>query len=104
MGRQSRNRVLDKLKQRVLALDAQSVDKLYGLEPVYEPGATGSDADLSAYVEFLCPWCCENVGTSIDLTGGSRRCVEDCQVCCAPMEITIEVDGRGRLRAVTAQR
>jgi hypothetical protein len=79
-----------------------SSDEIYGLEPVYEPGDAG--AALGAFAEFPCPCCCETIGTTIDLTDGSRVWIEDCQVCCQPMQITIEVDERGELRDVTAER
>ncbi len=93
---------VSKLKQRIGSIDSATVDEMYGLEPVFEPG-TGNAA-LESYVEFLCPYCCENVGTSIDLTAGSRSCIEDCQVCCQPYELTIEVDAHGQLGSLGAQR
>jgi len=92
------------LKDSILALDAQHIDALYGLEPVYEPEAAGGSSSLGDYAEFLCPWCCENIGTAVDLTAGSRRLIEDCQVCCHPFELCIEVDSAGALREVTVQR
>lgn len=95
---------VDALKASILALDAQHIDVLYGLEPVYEPEAAGGPSTLGDYAEFLCPWCCENIGTIIDLTAGSRRLIEDCQVCCHPLEISVEVDSAGILRNVTVQR
>jgi len=91
-----------RLLQRVGTSDARLVDELYGLEPVYEPGEAG--AALDAFAEFACPYCCETIGTPIDLTDGSRVWIEDCQVCCQPMQITIEVSERGELGGVTAER
>ena len=92
----------ESLRQKLSSADAHLVDGLYGLEPVYEPGDAG--AALGAFAEFPCPGCCETIGTTIDLTDGSRAWIEDCQVCCQPMQITIEVDERGELRGVTAER
>lgn len=89
-------------KKRIVSDDPATVDELYGLEPVFEPGE--GNAALDTYSEFLCPYCCENVGTSIDLTAGSRSCIEDCQVCCQPYELTIEIDENGRLRGIAARR
>jgi hypothetical protein len=91
-----------RLMQRVGSDDARLVDELYGLEPAYEPGE-GVPA-LDAFAEFLCPYCCESIGTSIDLTDGSRSWIEDCQVCCQPMQITITVSERGELGDVVAER
>lgn len=90
------------LAARVAAPDAADIDRLYGLEPVYEPGA--AHAALGEYVEFLCPYCCENIGTAVDLTGGSRSYIEDCQTCCAPMQITLEIGLGGELRGFEATR
>lgn len=92
----------ESLRQKLSSTDARLVDELYGLEPVYEPGDAG--AALGAFAEFPCPCCCETIGTTIDLTDGSRVWIEDCQVCCQPMQITIEVDERGELHSVTAER
>jgi hypothetical protein len=90
------------LHQKLGAPDATLVDQLYGLEPVFEPAE--SAAALGQYVEFLCPWCCENVGTSIDLTAGAHSAIEDCQVCCQPFELTVELDSRGELKRLDVQR
>jgi histidyl-tRNA synthetase len=85
------------------ALDAKRIDTLYGLEPVYEPGAE-SDGALREFVEIDCPWCGEVSGLHVDLTADDREVIEDCQVCCAPMTIALEVDARGALVAVTSRR
>lgn len=92
------------LKASVVALDARHVDELYGLEPVFEPESAGGAALLRDYAEFLCPWCCEVIGTTVDLTAGSRQLIEDCQVCCHPMELSIDVGAQGELRGVSVQR
>jgi len=89
-------------KKRIVSVDPITVDALYGLEPVFEPAE--SNAALDSYAEFLCPYCCENVGASIDLTAGPRSYIEDCQVCCQPYELDIDVDENGRLCGVTARR
>lgn len=86
----------------VATLDADRIDELYGLEPVFEP-ETASPA-LGAFVEIQCPWCGEVSGTTIDLTTADRHYIEDCQVCCNPMELAIDVDDRGELRSVTTRR
>jgi len=75
--------------------DAASVDELYGLEPVYEPG--GADAELGRFVRVDCPYCGERYETPVDLTAGSFSYVEDCQICCRPIELGGEVDERGAL-------
>jgi len=81
---------------------AQDIDALYGLEPVFEPGA--SSGELLQFVTISCPYCGEAFGTSVDLSGGSCAYVEDCQVCCQPIEVAIEVDAAGELQAIHARR
>jgi len=41
-------------------------------------------------ISIECPHCGELFFTTADLSEGSYSTVEDCQVCCRPMEITIE--------------
>jgi hypothetical protein len=102
MARSSKQSELDALKQALVAIDGQSVDRLYGLEPVYEPNA--SNSALGEYLEFLCPYCSECIGTSVELTGESHSYIEDCQVCCQPLEISLEIGQNGRLRSYSVQR
>jgi hypothetical protein len=82
--------------------DRQAIDALYGLEPVFEPGA--STGELLQFVTISCPYCGEDFETSIDLSSGSADYVEDCQVCCQPIVVAIEVDTAGDLQAVHARR
>ena len=48
-----------------------------------------------------CPYCGEAITILIDTSAGSQTYVEDCQVCCQPMNIVIEVDN-GELLSVSA--
>jgi hypothetical protein len=81
--------------------DAADIDARYGLEPVIEPDEA---AELGSFVVVDCPYCGESYGTPVDLTAGSFSYVEDCQVCCQPIELAVEVDAAGRLSAITARR
>jgi uncharacterized protein (DUF983 family) len=85
------------------ALNAQAIDALYGLEPVFEPGA-GDSFGLSQFVTVQCPNCGEAFENAVDLSAGSFQYVEDCQVCCQPIELAGAVDENGVLSAVTAGR
>lgn len=40
-----------------------------------------------------CPHCWEGHRLFIDVSAGSASYVEDCQVCCHPMEITLVIHG-----------
>ena len=84
-------------------LDPQTIDALYGLEPVFEPGA-GDAARPSEFVTVQCPYCGEAFETAVDLSAGSFRYVEDCQVCCQPIDLEGEVDESGGLVGLTASR
>ncbi|MGA0001349.1 MAG: CPXCG motif-containing cysteine-rich protein [Steroidobacteraceae bacterium] len=82
--------------------DSKSIDELYGLEPIFEPGDT-SDVP-TRLVRLQCPYCGETIDTLMDLSAGSFRYIEDCQVCCQPIEMTGEVDAGGALLSVSADR
>ena len=84
-------------------LDPQSIDALYGLEPVFEPGGPGS-SQATEFVTIQCPYCGEGFETAVDLSAGSFSYVEDCQVCCQPIELAGEVDDAGALLGVTTGR
>jgi hypothetical protein len=47
-----------------------------------------------------CPYCGESFETTADLSAGSQRYIEDCAVCCRPIEITLQVGHDGELLGV----
>jgi hypothetical protein len=51
-----------------------------------------------------CPYCGEGFETTVDGSAGSQRYIEDCPVCCRPIEFQAEVDGDGNLLALTTHR
>jgi len=51
-----------------------------------------------------CPYCGENFELEIDCSAGDQQYVEDCPVCCEPIEISTTIDLDGNLQAVQAQR
>ncbi len=54
--------------------------------------------------EIACPYCGESISVWVDEGGGStQRYVEDCSVCCRPIEIAVDVSEEGAL-SVTALR
>lgn len=40
-----------------------------------------------------CPFCAESFTALLDLSAGGQSYIEDCEVCCQPIQITFEVDG-----------
>ena len=78
--------------------NSPGVDELYGLEPVIEPGdgdAAGESSDSLQWRTVQCPYCGEPFDTPVDLSGGSTSYIEDCQVCCRPIEFRLEVAAEG---------
>jgi hypothetical protein len=49
--------------------------------------------DPESFAEARCPYCGEPIEMAVDLSAGSQQYVEDCAVCCRPIEVTLRVDG-----------
>lgn len=50
-------------------------------------------------VAVPCPYCGERVELMIDASADVQHYVEDCPVCCRPMEISVAIDGAGEVLA-----
>jgi hypothetical protein len=100
-------RELDPLKRRIADLDPSSIDALYGLEPVYEPGNGLPGLLPEEFVAVQCPYCGERLETRVDLTADEPSYIEDCQVCCRPIQFVLEraePAGQGALVSVEVRR
>jgi hypothetical protein len=42
-----------------------------------------------------CPYCGEPFETMVDFSSGSTSYIEDCAICCRPIEFLLEVADRG---------
>lgn len=42
--------------------------------------------------DVSCPFCGETITLLIDASAGAQAYIEDCRVCCRPMQVTIEAD------------
>lgn len=42
-----------------------------------------------------CPYCGESIEISVDASLPSQQYIEDCQVCCRPITLRVEVDADG---------
>jgi Cysteine-rich CPXCG len=76
---------------------------------VFEPeqGAPANAAGAEGAAQFTtvqCPYCGEPFDTLLDLSAGSTSYIEDCQICCRPIELGIEVGVAGELTSVSAKR
>jgi hypothetical protein len=80
------------------------IDLLYGLEPVIEPGESAGGEGLEPFADITCPYCGEVMTTRLDLSAGSQTYVEDCQVCCQPIQMSVSVTESGTLDAVNTER
>jgi Cysteine-rich CPXCG len=93
-------------KRAVKLSDAQSIDVQYGLEPVIDPSES-ADGGAPGGMQFHlveCPYCGESFDTPVDTSSGSARYVEDCQICCQPIEFSLEVDHTGVLQSLSTLR
>jgi hypothetical protein len=73
---------------------------------ILEPGTASGSADPKRYGtehmngdrfttqehHFDCPHCGEPISMLLDLSAGAQRYVEDCEVCCNPIEIHFQVE------------
>lgn len=41
---------------------------------------------------ITCPFCAESIVILLDVSAGDQSYIEDCQVCCRPMQIGFAVD------------
>ena len=96
--------MLERLRRRITRLDADSIDRLYGLEPVWEPGRGPARLAPEEIVAVRCPYCGERLQTRVDLTADEPAYVEDCEVCCRPIEFQIEREEGGALLALQVRR
>jgi hypothetical protein len=49
-----------------------------------------------------CPYCGEPIEILVDGSVDSQHYIEDCQVCCRPIEVAVTVDEDGELRVGVA--
>ncbi len=40
-----------------------------------------------------CPYCGESIDLLVDDSAGDQQYIEDCQVCCRPIVVTVTVEG-----------
>ena len=52
-------------------------------------------ANSAEPVEIACPYCGETIEILVDPSVESQSYIEDCQVCCRPMNLTVTFDEEG---------
>lgn len=50
---------------------------------------------MESTFEYSCPYCGEVSTSFFDMSEGSTSYIEDCQVCCRPINLRFTVDGYG---------
>ena len=60
--------------------------------------------ELMAAREVECPYCGAGFEAVIDLSAGSQSYVEDCHVCCRPIDFHVTIDEQGRVATLDLSR
>lgn len=55
---------------------------------------------LDGYL-ISCPYCGEEIELLIDASAGEQDYIEDCQVCCKPINVSIKLDSEGDVSVIT---
>ena len=50
---------------------------------------------MLAYEDIECPYCGEWINLVLDTSAGPQQYIEDCQVCCRPITVNLDVDADG---------
>ena len=45
------------------------------------------------FQQLYCPYCGESIEMQVDSSAGDQGYVEDCSVCCRPIEVRLRQDG-----------
>ena len=59
---------------------------------------------LPETVTVSCPYCGETFSTTADPSAGSQQYIEDCPVCCRPIEFHLEAGLDGELLSLQTRR
>jgi hypothetical protein len=57
---------------------------------------------METSVEVMCPSCGELIELWLDLSVASQTYIEDCSVCCRPMQVTYTAEG-GELMSIDVE-
>jgi hypothetical protein len=49
--------------------------------------------------DIQCPYCWEWITVQVDCSVSRQQYVEDCQVCCQPILLTLQIDAEGWISA-----
>ena len=80
------------------------IDRQFGLEPVFESGQEAGSDELEQFIDVDSPYCAEVFTVRVDLSAGAQTYIEDCQVCCQPISMSVLLMDDGTLRELAAER
>lgn len=52
-------------------------------------------------IDLQCPYCGESITVFVDASAGDQQYIEDCQVCCRPIQMSVAVDDDGEASVQT---
>lgn len=55
-------------------------------------------------IDISCPYCGEPFNTSVDCSAGDQDYIEDCHVCCQPIEFTVIANIESGLENIEVKR
>ncbi len=90
-GKPKKNPALN-LTSSLASMSEEEINRLYGLDPVFEAGRDPRLVSIDQSITVRCPYCREKFETAIDISAGTQSYVEDCQICCSPIEITLKIE------------
>lgn len=53
---------------------------------------------------FECPYCGESISVLVDPSAEGQEYIEDCEVCCRPIQISFEVGDGGKITDFVTER
>ena len=58
---------------------------------------------MNAFLSCTCPYCGERIDLPTDASADIQDYVEDCPVCCRPIQVHAEADPQGETRLLLAR-
>jgi hypothetical protein len=59
---------------------------------------------MGDWLDLQCPYCGERIEVAVDAGDGDQDYIEDCQVCCRPIAMSVRVEGPDAPPRITARR
>lgn len=54
---------------------------------------------MQEFVDIACPYCGQWIDIVVDRSVDQQQYIEDCQVCCRPIVVSVTVGGDGQVQA-----